>query len=300
MAGETNLVEHVLETLEIENWDDHVTEEQSQKALHALESGKVIYLPRLDFILDKHETRFLDAKWADPKSKNISFSRTTGKLKGALGNQNDQADLALMLARYSDSGKTLLRKLFPHYGEKLKLARTSFRPAEVSQRILSPRKDDSRLHVDSFPATPTGGNRILRVFTNVNPNGQSRKWRLGEPFEKVARRFLPHIPEPSPTLARLMITLGVTRGYRTAYDHYMLHLHDHMKADEAYQCRATQVPFNFPPYCSWIVFTDQVSHAAMAGQFAFEQTCHISSSAQANPAQTPLGILEHLLSRKLT
>ena len=48
------------------------------------------------------------------------------------------------------------------------------------------RKDDTRLHVDSFPATPSGGRRILRVFSNVNPDGgrarggsatTSRRWR---------------------------------------------------------------------------------------------------------------------------
>ncbi|MDE3021086.1 MAG: Kdo hydroxylase family protein [Pseudomonadota bacterium] len=293
------LPENVIKTFDIQCWDEPIPETACEDALCALESGQALYFPHLDFALEPGETRFLDPGWADPKSKNISFSKTTRQLKGALGSMADQAELARMIERYSDSTKTLLRALFPHYGENLKLARTSFRPAEVSQRILSPRKDDSRLHVDSFPTSPTGGTRILRVFTNVNPNGQSRQWRLGEPFEQVAKQFLPHIHAPSPILASLMQKLGITRGYRTAYDHYMLHLHDSMKADEAYQVRAHQVSFSFPPHSSWIVYTDQVSHAAMAGQFAFEQTCHLPSTAQTSRAQTPLGILEQLLDRKL-
>ena len=53
------------------------------------------------------------------------------------------------------------------------------------------RADDRRLHVDAFPSRPNYGERILRVFTNVNPDGEPRVWRVGEPFEAVARRFLP-------------------------------------------------------------------------------------------------------------
>ncbi|MDE3208911.1 MAG: Kdo hydroxylase family protein, partial [Pseudomonadota bacterium] len=170
--------EHVIETFDLSSWASPVADSLSQKALTALESGKVLYFPKLDFPLDAHETRFLDPRWSDPKSKNISFSQTTGLLKGALGNPQDQAGLARMLSRYASFSTTLLRALFPQYGDNLKLARTSFRPAEVNRRALSPRKDDSRLHVDAFPASPTGGNRILRVFTNVHPNGKARVWRL--------------------------------------------------------------------------------------------------------------------------
>jgi hypothetical protein len=42
------------------------------------------------------------------------------------------------------------------------------------------------MHVDNFPSTPTRGKRILRVFTNVNPSGRARVWRMGEPFEQMA------------------------------------------------------------------------------------------------------------------
>ena len=52
----------------------------------------------------------------------------------------------------------------------------------------------------------------------------------------------------------------------------MLQLHDLMKADTAYQADAPQTAFDFPAGSSWIAFTDQVSHAAMAGQYQLEQT----------------------------
>ena len=62
---------------------------------------------------------------------------------------------------------------------------------QVSTRKQSVRADDRRLHVDAFPSRPNYGERILRVFTNVNPDGEPRVWRVGEPFEDVAPRFLP-------------------------------------------------------------------------------------------------------------
>jgi hypothetical protein len=48
------------------------------------------------------------------------------------------------------------------------------------------------LHVDAFPSRPIRGERILRVFTNIHPDStQARVWRVGEPFEDIARRYLP-------------------------------------------------------------------------------------------------------------
>ena len=44
------------------------------------------------------------------------------------------------------------------------------------------------------------GTRLLRVFCNVNPSGEPRRWRVGEPFEAHARRYLAAIGEPLPGL----------------------------------------------------------------------------------------------------
>lgn len=54
------------------------------------------------------------------------------------------------------------------------------------------RKDDSRLHVDAFPSRPNYGERIIRIFTNINPHGEARSWRVGEDFTQLASRYLPH------------------------------------------------------------------------------------------------------------
>ena len=63
-----------------------------------------------------------------------------------------------------------------------RFAGTSYRPFEVDQRKLSWRRDDTRLHVDAFPSNPIGEKRILRIFRNINPDGQPRHWRVGEDF----------------------------------------------------------------------------------------------------------------------
>jgi hypothetical protein len=93
--------------------------------------------------------------------------------------------------------------------------------------------------------------------------------------------------------------LGITKRRRSDYDHYMLRLHDRMKADLAYQSSAAQKPYEFPAGSSWIVFTDQVSHAAMSGQYALEQTFHLPVDAMQDPSQSPLRILERVVGRQL-
>ena len=143
------------------------------------------------------------------------------------------------------------------------------------------------------------GERILRVFANVNPHGAPRVWRVGEPFEQIAKRFLPHIKPQLPGAAWLLERLHITKSRRTEYDHLMLHLHDCMKADLDYQKSSPQETMPFPPGSVWVCFSDQTSHAVMSGQFMVEQTFFLPVRAMAEPECAPLGILERLKSRAL-
>jgi hypothetical protein len=102
------------------------------------------------------------------------------------------------VGRFSTSAAALVDRLFPTYHGGIVRARASFRPAEIAGRVTSWRKDDTRLHVDAFPATPSRGRRILRVFTNVNPEGKPRSWRIGDDFGAVARRFADRLQLPFP------------------------------------------------------------------------------------------------------
>jgi hypothetical protein len=79
----------------------------------------------------------------------------------------------------------------------------------------------------------------------------------------------------------------------------MLQLHDRMKADASFQATCEQERVDFPSGSTWIAFTDQVSHAAMAGQYQFEQTFLLPVSAMIDESRSPLRILEQLKGRRL-
>jgi hypothetical protein len=264
----------------------------------ALEAGKVLHFPRLPFALQPDEQAFLTPDVRDPKVRNISLD-AAGKLKGTVLDAAGQAGLAGMVGRFRQQAQILVAQLLPAYTGKLRIAPTSFRPSQVETRAQSWRADDRRLHVDAFPSRPNYGERILRVFTNVNPEGQPRVWRVGEPFEDVARHFLPRMKAYSPLQARLLAALHVTKSLRSEYDHLMLQLHDAMKSDLNYQRDARQVTMPFAPGAVWVCFSDQTSHAVMSGQYMLEQTFHLPADAQYDPASSPLAILTRLTGRTL-
>src|SRR5262249_30381234 len=147
-------------------------------------------------------------------------------------------------------------------------------------------------HIDSFPATPVNGRRILRVFSNINPYHEPRVWHLGEPFQQVLTRFAADIPNYNCVHAKLLHLIKATKTLRSAYDHYQLTLHDKMKLCDDYQRTVNKQRIDFPAHSTWIVYTDQVSHAALSGQFLLEQTFYLPVSAMANPALSPLRLWE--------
>ena len=264
-----------------------------------LEAGKVLYFPRLGFELLPDERRLLTPSLLSPDVRNISLD-ANGKLKGAVGDDAVQRATAAMVGRFRAQAQQLIQGLLPHYTPALRLAPTSYRPAQVETRVQSWRADDRRLHVDAFPSRPNYGERILRVFTNINPNGEPRKWRVGEAFPSLAARFLPQLKAPyRPAVASLMKTLGVTKQLRSEYDHLMLQLHDRMKADLAYQRDGIQEAVDFAGGSSWMVFSYQAPHAAMGGQFMLEQTWFLPVKAMAHPEHAPLRVLERLTGRAL-
>jgi 3-deoxy-D-manno-oct-2-ulosonic acid (Kdo) hydroxylase len=264
-----------------------------------VEAGEVLRFPYLPFALLETELRFRDPRWADGKAKNISLRWPAGEMRGAVGNPVERAALKAMITRYADQSEAFALRLFPHYRGQLKRGNTSFRPVDVAGRQTSWRQDDTRLHVDAFPSNPMHGTRLLRVFCNVNPEGRPREWRVGEPFEAHASRYLPTIKRPLAGSAWLLEKTGITKRRRTEYDHLMLQLHDRAKADAEFQKTSPQVRVDFAPGTTWVVFSDQVPHAAMGGQHMMEQTFYLDVAHQQRPESSPRGILERLLGREL-
>ena len=264
----------------------------------AVEAGKVLYFPRLGFAVQPEEQALLREDTLAPKSRNVSLG-ADGVLKGAAGSAQDQQALAAMVGRFRQQALQLVDDLLPEYKGQLRVAPTSFRPKQVETRAQSVRADDQRMHVDAFPSRPSYGERLLRVFTNLNPHGVPRVWRVGEDFETIARRFLQQAKPYRLWQAKLLNAVHATKSLRSEYDHLMLQLHDLMKFDEQYQKNGTQVTVPFPPGSVWVCFSDQATHAVMSGQFMMEQTLYLPPGKEVDPQASPLAILTRLVGRPL-
>lgn len=260
----------------------------------ALEAGQVLLLPRLAFALQPEERALLREDMLAPRSRNVSLG-ADGVLKGAAGSAAEQALLAAMIGRFRRQAQALVDGLLPEYRGALRVAPTSFRPRRVETRRQSVRADDQRLYVDAFPSRPNYGERILRVFTNLNPEGTPRMWRLGEDFETVARRFLSRATPYRRWQGRVLDALHVTKSLRSEYDHLMLQLHDLMKRDEVYQKEGERLRMPFPADSTWVCYSDQAVHAVMSGQFMMEQTLYLPPGREADPQASPLAILTRLV-----
>jgi hypothetical protein len=256
----------------------------------------VLYFPHLAFRLADDEKRFLDARIADGKAKNISLDHTSGKMQASSLSGEPATRLAAMIERFGNQAAGLVHDLLPY--RNVERARTSYRPVQVKGRSYSKISDDRLLHIDAFPSRPMQGRRILRFFANVAPSS-SRNWHVGQPFEEFARRFLPRVGPHIPGKSWLYEKLGVTRGKRSLYDEMMLSLHDAGKLDADFQTNSPHQAISFPPGSCWLVFTDQVLHAALGGEFALEQTFHLDVDQMKDPARAPIRVLERLSGRSL-
>lgn len=283
--------------LEIDVADWHVDNAESAWST-ALEAGKVLYLPHLAFALSEAEQQLLTPAVRDPKTRSICLD-AQGLLIGTVGDAATQAAMAAMIGRFRQHAQALVSSLLPRYAKVLRLAPTNFRPLRVETRTQAWRADDRRLHLDASPTHPNYGERVLRVFANIHPAGQPRVWRIGEPFEVVARHFLPRAKKYSALRARWLYALRRTKSLRSEYDHLMLQLHDQMKSDLDYQQDAHQITVPFAAGSVWLCFSDQTSHAAMSGQYLLEQTMHLQVAQQYDPGSSPLAILGRITGRAL-
>jgi hypothetical protein len=263
-----------------------------------LEDGAVAFLPNLPFEVEPAE-RDIFSPAILSSSKNTSYDPATDRVGGTTLTGAPLEQLRGVLRRFSTSAAALVDQLLPEYRGRIVRRRASFRPAEIAGRQTSWRKDDTRLHLDAFPTSPTRGDRILRVFSNVNPEGRPRTWRVGEDVAQVAVHFGPSLSLPMPGANALLAALRITKTARTPYDALMLQLHDRMKQDVQWQERSPQEQVDLPAATTWLTFTDQVSHAAMAGQYQFEQTFLVPVSAMLNDARSPLRTLERIKGRRL-
>ena len=110
LSGATSRMEEneVLDILPVARWDAAADTTMQARAVAALESGKVLFLPNLAFALGPAETRFLTPAAADNTRKNISFDPASGRCIGAAAAGEDDTALAAMLDRYGRLASQLL------------------------------------------------------------------------------------------------------------------------------------------------------------------------------------------------
>lgn len=289
----------LVEPFDVTAWSGPFPDSVQDRAIEALETGRVVFFRHLGFAFGADEQSLLSPKISDGKAKNISLDPLTGMVKGTPAEGDERRRLQKMMERFAQSATRLVCDLLPNYAPVLERARTSYRPVEIVGRHYSPLKDDRLLHIDAFPSQPMRGRRILRLFSNVDPSGQPRVWHVGGPFDEISKHLAPSLKRPDRMSAWLLAALGITKGRRSAYDQLMLGLHDTGKRDQRYQATGIREKISFPAGSTWLCFTDQVSHAALAGQHALEQTFHVDIDAMAQPERSPLRVLERLTGKAL-
>lgn len=286
----------MLHTFQHSQWHGSFSLDEQHQATQLLEEGHVLLFPNLSFELHPGEHPFLTPNCIHPRSKNISYSSKDKQLKGSSFPQGLTSEpLKNLMHRFQSHSQKLLNALIPHYQNELESGRVSYRPVEISGRKTSVRQDDTRIHIDAFSATPLHGKRILRVFSNINPHGQARVWNLGETFEEIVDQFKNKLTHPFPGIRSLFHFVGITKSYRSLYDHLMLQLHDFMKKSDHYQNSSKKTEVSLPANSTWVVMTDKASHAALRGQYILEQTFYLPWEKMQDPELSPFRILTRLL-----
>ena len=267
-----------------------------------LERGEVLFYPTAPFALPQGaDLEFLlEQELGTLAHKNISYNPANGKVNGFVRRTAEQVEqLRSIFTRFSKAATEWLAGLLPQYSHGWQLDRASFRPQEEATRRLRPTARNDLLHVDAFPGRPSRGNRILRVFANINPR-EPRIWVTSDPFAKLLARYGEAAGLPGRTAAHLWKQLGRSMlalfrpgiGRRSEYDLFMLRFHDYLKANEEFQERGPKYLHNFPPGSVWVAMTDTCSHSVLRGRYALEHSYFIPPAVLALPEESPPVLLE--------
>jgi hypothetical protein len=284
------------------------SEEQARAWCAQLEAGDILYFPLTPIAIPQDDLAFLLGQQQTDSSlhKNIAYKPNIDKLSGVDTKTADAAAVARLqgiMRNYSQAVVKFLTGFLSPYRADWALDYASFRPQEEQGRDLSLRKRNDLLHTDAFPTRPTHGARILRFFNNIHPT-RTRDWVVGDPFAKMVHDFAPKeiAPEPDSVASKAAKSLGRAVGLgaaipslkRSPYDDFMMRFHNFLKENPRFQSESPKYPWNFPAGSSWMVYTDTVPHAVLAGQYALEQTLLVAPEALVAPETSPLKVLESI------
>lgn len=287
-------------------------EENKFKYCELLEDGNILFFPSTPFSFPEEEIAFLLTQKQGRSSgrKNIAYKPQMDRITNHdTDDPQAAARLKSILANYSKRVTDFLSHLLSPYANEWKHDYASFRPFQEQGRKLRLRARNDLLHIDAFPTRPLHGARILRFFTNINPV-EARRWITSEGFAHLAKKYSQQVSIPPSIgynfkerlrkkIQQMLLLTGLKIPLRSPYDHFMLKMHNFLKENEEFQKNCHKDQWEFPPGSCWIVFTDQVPHAALAGQYALEQTFLIPPKGLLCPEKAPVAVLERLSGKNL-
>ncbi len=285
-------------------------EERSGETLcKELEDGNILFFPTMPIAFPQEDISFLLSQKQNKAAhrKNIAYKPHINAITNAdQETPLDAKKLLDIMRRFSQNATSFVQTLLSPYALHLKLDYASFRPFQEKGRELRRRARNDLLHFDAFPTRPMrNGTRILRFFVNINPE-KPRQWNTSENFDILAKRFAGgkgiRFPKPSNNPRTKWKNFckvvgkkaGLPVNMRSPYDEFMIRFHHFLKENEEFQKNTHKDRWDFPPFSCWMVFTDYVSHAALEGQYALEQTFLLPKKAMLNPEKSPISILEIL------
>lgn len=267
-----------------------------------LEQGEVLFFPRCPFPLPEGPDRefLLQQQIRRLTAKHITYDPARDTVAGFRRTSTEQAQrLRGLLASFSESVTAWLTATLPHYQGGLQRDRASYRSEEEATRRLRHSARNDLLHIDSFPNRPSLGRRILRIWSNIHPS-EPRVWVTSDLLSRVLERYGRALgvslreKQSWLTLLRqgLLGLLMPGRPQRSAYDSFMVRLHNALKLNDEFQERSPKRLWIFPPGSAWMLFTDARTHAELRGRFALEHSFFVDPRALVCPEHSPVTLVD--------
>lgn len=289
--------------VEMDKQTDMTSHSVRAEAIEVVESGRILLLRNVGFELTARERELILDKEVIMPGQTERDSRTgrptlifdpeRGKFERTKIQGGARREVEAMMQGFTAWADGIISTLFPSYHPALERERATYRPCV--------RSTPQGMHIDTSYKYPSQGRGMLRIFCNINPNGQPRVWQIGEPFEPFVSRFLPSTSRFNTWRDWVLHRLGGARvrRTRTAYDRLVADIRRLAKSDEQYQSTAPRQLVEFPVGSSWIALTDLSVHGAISGQHSLDQTFFLPVSAMQEPERSSLRILERLTGRFL-
>jgi hypothetical protein len=292
---------------------DPAAADVSERIAHALESNHIVYFPKSPIPLPDPQTlEYLRTELPSRlKLKNISYHPEGARVTGLEADDTLRRRTSEVLKRHLDDVAGFLYGIMPQWRGVCRVGTCSFRPIQERGRNLKAHASNELVHVDAGAYGATNGDRIFRFFVNVNDR-EDRLWASKGSLQEVLERHgvAAGLLDASGNL-KLRVDKGLADHAFSAaihglarlnplahtldsspYDRTMRRLHNYMKdSDDFKQDTRGYEEIRFPPYSAWMVFTDGVSHASLAGQFALVTTIIVPRHALRHPQFSPYALL---------